>query len=701
MMNICAEPIAERLDKPTASSCEEASPDGGGANRIWPATALASAVLAACGGGADGAAPQTITASAQSLNFSTAKQSAPLALAPRNQRNVSRQAVSQTPTSLTADVFMGFVEGALSTSFPGPQSSVSASTDGINYVYRSYPLAGGLFNILAVTSDGKVYVLGALNGNVLTQYGTLADYYCTVYPQSCPAAGAGPANASEAARFLAQATLGATKADITALQSTTYAAWIDAQCAMPQGQTHVDWLKSKGYDNTIYITNYAGLDNSIWRKLITSNDSLRQRMALALSEIVVASTEGISVNWRTFAVAYFMDILESEAFGNYRSLMDKVSLSPAMGAYLTYRGNVKANATTGSQPDENYARELMQLFTIGLQMLNPDGSVQLTNGVATETYTQADVSGMARVWTGWNFDTTGYVGPYGVDAMTRPMVQVRNRHETGSKSFLGVTIPAGTSASASLTIALDTVFNHANTAPFVCKQLIQRLVTSNPSGAYVTRVANTFINNGSGVRGDLKAVVKAILLDTEARDMANVSSASFGKLREPVVRFLNWARAFKATSASDAWSIGDLSDPATRLGQSPMRSGSVFNFFRPGYVPPGSELANLGLTAPEFQITNESSIPGYVNYMQKAISGVGVSDLKPDYSSLLALVNDSMALLNELNLVLASNQIPAATLAALQSALDSITARTDPGQTNRAPAPITLVMASPAYIAQK
>ena len=183
--------------------------------------------------------------------------------------------------------------------------------------------------------------------------------------------------------------------------------------------------------------------------------------------------------------------------------------------------------------------------------------------------------------------------------------------------------------------------------------------------------------------------------------MANVNSTNFGKLREPVVRFLNWARAFKATSASDAWSIGDLSDPATRLGQSPMRSGSVFNFFRPGYVPPGSELANQGLTAPEFQITNESSIPGYVNYMQKAISGVGVSDLKPDYSSLLALVNDSMALLNELNLVLASNQIPAATLAALQSALDSITVSTDTGKNNRVHAAITLVMASPAYIAQK
>ncbi|MEI8159265.1 MAG: DUF1800 domain-containing protein, partial [Burkholderiales bacterium] len=582
-----------------------------------------------------------------------------------------------------------------------PQTSVSASTNGINYVYRYYPLVNGLYNYLAVTSDEKVYVLGAFTGNELKQYGVLADYFCTVYPQSCPATGAGPVNATEAARFLAQATLGATRADISALQSSTYAAWIDAQFAIAQSQSHFDWLNTKGFNDPVYINSYAGLDNSLWHKLISANDPLRQKVTFALSEIVVASAEGIAINWRSFAVANFMDILEVNAFGNYRTLLEKVSLSPAMGVYLTYRGNVKANATTGSQPDENYGRELMQLFTVGLQLLNPDGSIKLTNGVATETYTQADVSGMARVWTGWDFDTTGFIGGYGPDSMARPMVQIASRYETGSKTFLGATIPAGTSAVDSLKIALDTVFNHPNTAPFICKQLIQRMVTSNPSSAFVARVANVFANDGSGVRGDLKAVVKAILLDTEARDMARVSASNSGKLREPVARFLNWARAFKATSASDAWAIGDLSDPATRLGQSPMRSGSVFNFFRPGYVPPGSDLSTQGLTAPEFQITNESSIPGYVNFMQKAISGSSVGDLRADYSSLLALVNDSSALLNELNLVLASNQIPVATLTTLKTALDTIAIATDAGKNNRVYAAILLVMASPAYIAQK
>ncbi|MBC7618095.1 MAG: DUF1800 domain-containing protein [Candidatus Saccharibacteria bacterium] len=596
---------------------------------------------------------------------------------------------------------MTFVEGALSTQFPGPQTSVTAITDGIHYVYRYYPLRNGAYNFLAVTSDNKVYVLGALTGDVLTQYGVLSDYFCTVYPQSCPATSVGPANATEAARFLAQATLGANKSDITALQSSSYAGWIDAQFVIPQAQSHFDWLKTKGFSDPSFSNSYAGLDNSIWRKLIGGNDPLRQKVTLALSEILVASAEGIAIRWRAFAVANYLDLLESNAFGNFRTLLEKVSLSPAMGVYLTYSGNVKANAVTGSQPDENYGRELMQLFTVGLQLLNPDGSLQLKNGAPEETYTQADVSGMARVWTGWALDTSGYVGPYGIDTVARPLVQVASRYETGSKTFLGVTIPAGTSAAQSLQIALDTVFNHPNTGPFICKQLIQRMVTSNPSSAYVSRIAAVFANNASGVRGDLKAVVKALLLDTEARNMANVSSSSFGKLREPIARFVNWARAYKATSASDAWIVGDLSDPASRLGQSPMRSTSVFNFFRPGYVPPGSDLSRQSFQAPEFQITSESSIAGYMNFMQKVLSGASLSDLKPDYSSVLALIADTTALLNELNLVFASNQIPQSTLDTLKTALDTIAVTTDSGKNNRMYAAILLVMAAPAYIAQK
>ncbi|MCY7320100.1 MAG: DUF1800 domain-containing protein [Ramlibacter sp.] len=495
---------------------------------------------------------------------------------------------------------------------------------------------------------------------------------------------------------MAQATLGANRSEIAAVQSSGFAAWVDAQFAVPQSQSHYDWLLAHGYHDERFRNNASGLDNTIWRKLIASPDALRQRVTLALSEICVVSVLGVSTPWRQFAVAHYLDLLENNAFGNYRALLGQVSLSTAMGYFLTFRGNAKANPTTGSQPDENYARELMQLMTLGLSRLNADGSAQ-----AAETYGPADVSGLARVFTGWDLDVAGLASPLPPDVHLRPMAQVVSRYESGSKSFLGVTIAAGTPAAAGLATALDTLFAHPNLPPFIGRQLIQRLVTSNPSGAYVARVAAVFADNGAGVRGDLKAVVRAILLDAEARDLSVASSASFGKLREPVVRFLNWARGFGAVSAADAWQVNDLSDPATRLGQSPMRSPTVFNFFRPGYVPPNSAIAAGALAAPEFQITTESSVAGYVNFMQNAVSGVGIGDVRSGYPTLLPLAADSRALLAELNLVLAANQLSPATLAMLAPALDSIAAETDTGKLNRVRCALTLVLAAPEYIVQK
>ncbi len=496
--------------------------------------------------------------------------------------------------------------------------------------------------------------------------------------------------------------MGYSRADLNALiQSQSYAAWITAQFAISPIQGHCDWLIAKGYDDPTYINNAQGLDNTIWRKLISSPDALRQRVVLALSEICVVSVLGINAQWRQFSVANYLDILQANAFGNYRTLLEQISLSPAMGYYLTFRGNAKANATTGSQPDENYARELMQLFTIGLLQLNSDGSVK-TNGTSPlETYTQADVSGLARVFTGWGLDTSGLTSPFPPDIQRRPMVQTANRYETGSKSFLGVTIPANTSASDSLRIALDTLFNHPNLPTFVGKQMIQRLVTSNPSPAYIARVSSAFSNNGAGVRGDMKALITAVLLDPDARDATLAAGPSFGKLREPVVRFLNWARAWQATSPNGNWAIGDLSDPATRLGQSPMRSSSVFNFFRPGYVPPNTALSALGLTGPEFQITTESSVAGYVNFMQQAISGVGVADVRADYSSLLAAAPDAAKLLLEINQVMASGQLSASTLSQIQAAIDTMPSASAANLQNRVYAALTLVMAAPEYIVQK
>ena len=518
-----------------------------------------------------------------------------------------------------------------------------------------------------------------------------------VVPPVTPPVGIGREQAS---RFLSQASLGCTAADIERVRSLGYSGWLDAQFALPRSSTHVEWLRSKGFDAVVNKNATAGSNDMLWRKLLSSPDVLRQRVTLALSEIIVISINGIAgTPFKSFSAAAFMDVLEANAFGSYRTLLGEVSTTTAMGAYLSFRGNKKANLAAGSLPDENYARECMQLFSIGLTDLNIDGSPKLTGGQPTDSYSQAEVSQMARVFTGWDLDTT--VGTADTpDRVIRPMVQIAGRHETGEKRFLGTVIPANTDGEQSLRLALDSLIAHPNSAPFISRQLIQRLVTSNPSAAYVARVAAKFKDNGSGQKGDLKTVIKTILLDTEARSDAGLTNPAFGKLREPVLRFVQWARSFGVTSTDDTWTIGDLSDPAVRLGQSPLRAPSVFNFFRPGYVPPNSPIAARALNAPEFQITTESSVAGYVNFMQKAIAS-GVAGLKANTTFLMPLVNDSAALLAELNVLLAAGQLSGTTLNSLKTAIDTIAVATPAGQANRINAAITLVMVAPEYLAQK
>ena len=506
---------------------------------------------------------------------------------------------------------------------------------------------------------------------------------------------------AEASRFLAQASMGATREQIERVKAIGYAAWLDEQFALPQQGTRWDWLVGKGYDAIANKNSQAGFDAAAWRKLLSSSDTLRQRVTFALSELLVVGIDGL-VNgggWRAFSAAAYLDLLEANAFGNVRTLLDAVSHSVPMGLYLTFKGNRKANAATGASPDENYAREVMQLFTIGLTQLNLDGTPKLVNGSPQDTYTQDDITGLARVFTGWDIDLAGGTTDT-PDYQRRPMAMVAARHETGAKAFLGTTIPANTDGPTSLQLALDAIFAHPNVAPFWSRQLIQRLVTSNPSAAYVQRVAAVFNDDGSGSRGNLKAVLRAILLDDEARGAAALSDPSFGKLREPILRFTGWARAFKVSSPSDAWAVPNTSDPGTRLGQSPLRSASVFNFFRPGYVPPNSAIGSAGLVAPEFQITNESSVVGYVNTMQRAVS-TGFGDLVADETAMLALADDAGALLAELNTVLAAGQIDAAAMATMKNALDGMAAGTDAARRNRLHAALVLVLAAPAFIVQK
>lgn len=499
-----------------------------------------------------------------------------------------------------------------------------------------------------------------------------------------------PVSAAQASRFLGQATMGATSADIADVRARGYAAWITAEFAKPRATTHWDWLVTKGYNVVANRDSEAGFDNVMWAQLIGAGDQLRQRVGMALLEMLVVGIGGVNLNWPQFAMAAYVDVLLDNAFGNFRTILDKITTNAAMASFLTFLGNRKANAASGSVPDENYARELMQLFTIGLHRLNMDGTVVTSGGAPVETYTTADVSGLARVFTGLTLDSADGNTP---DRYRRPLIVNAGTHETGASAFLGANVPAGTAGMDAVKIALDTIFAHPNVAPFVSKQLIQRLVTSNPSSAYVGRVSGKFADNGSGVRGDMQAVIRAILLDDEAR--AEPSGTTAGKLREPVMRFTGWARGFGANSVSGNFSIGDTSSSINRLAQAMGRSGSVFNFFRPGYTPPSSGFASSGLVAPEFQITNEISVVGYVNYMQSVVNN-GLSDLKSDYAELIALAADSTGLIDRINLVLAAGQLSTATATQIKTAVDSST-----NTNNRIAIALLLTMATPDYLAQK
>ena len=507
---------------------------------------------------------------------------------------------------------------------------------------------------------------------------------------------------AEASRFLAQASMGASRAEIAKVVSLGYAGWLDAQFALPVTDSRWDWLVAQGYTAATHKNDQAGFDATMWRKLLSAPDTLRQRITFALSEIWVVAIDGlVGGGWKQFNAAAWTDLLEANAFGSHRDWLTHMSLSGAMGDFLTFRGSAKEDATSGALPDENYARELMQLFTIGLVMLAADGTPRLTNGQTTPTYGLPDITGLARVFTGWDFDLQGQSAAIGTatpDFHRRPMIQVARRYETGAKTFLGTTIPDGTDAYAGLGLALDAIAAHPNVAPFLSRQLIQRLVTSNPSPAYVARVAAVFADDGTGTRGNLKAVVRALLLDAEARTPGD--AAGYGKLREPILRFTGWARAFDVASPSGLWDVGDTSDAAKGLAQSPGRSPSVFNFFRPGYVPPNTALDADELEAPEFQIANESSVVGCVNYLQRAVQG-SIADLTPDYTSLLALADDAAGLFAEINLVLAANQLSAATIATLAAAVSTMPTGTDATRRARVNAALVLVLAAPEYIVQK
>jgi uncharacterized protein (DUF1800 family) len=439
---------------------------------------------------------------------------------------------------------------------------------------------------------------------------------------------------------------------------------------------------------------------------------MRKRAALALSEFFVVSLSPIDGFYPPYVIAGYWDLLCANAFGNFRELLERITLNPAMGFFLNTKGNLRENAS-GRQPDENYAREVMQLFTIGLLELNPDGTPRLdSNNRPIETYGQSDITNLARVFTGydWDYRTSTYTNvawhDYDVPSTqfaSTPMRFTAGNHSTLAVTFLGTTIPANTAGAEALRIALDVLFNHANTGPFFAKQMIQRLVTSNPSPAYVGRVAAKFADNGAGVRGDLKAVWTAILTDTEARTLPAASDTLSGKLREPIVRLVQWWRTVGVTSTNGAYEIYDLSTSDTALGQSPLRSPSVFNFFRPGYVPPNTAIATANKLAPEFQLHNETTTAGYLTFLQWCTRG-GYNDVKPTYAQLLPIAHDVPAVVAWLDLRLTANQLSSGSLTVISNMLTQFNLTASSNESDKLNLLATaclLFLSSPEYLVQK
>ena len=528
-------------------------------------------------------------------------------------------------------------------------------------------------------------------------------------------------NDALAARFLGQATFGPTPEAIAELRGMNYDynAWINAQVALPPTYatplaTTVTLGVSSGTDKT---TNRSARN----QVMLSGTDQLRQRVAYALSQILVISDADTSVvNGREGSSSYY-DVLLKDAFGTYRQLLYDVTRHPMMGRYLSFYRNRKANTVTGTRPDENYAREIMQLFTIGLYLLNPDGTYQ-TDGAGNPraSYSNSNITEHARVFTGLtdednnpNAKGTGTGAadfPTAAANYTQPMKMWELQHDTGAKSLLSYStarkpsLPAGQTGLQDVGDLLDNLVEHPNTAPFVSRLLIQRLVTSNPSNAYVGRVAAIFVDNGHGQRGDLLAVVKAILLDNEARQTTFLTDPEHGKLREPYLRVTQVLRAFhySVTGTTLPYDFGSALTEA-QMGQFPLGSPSVFNFYLPDYQPPGP-IQNAGLTGPEFQILNAVFAVTLPNALQSLINSK-LGNFSLDLTAQAALAGTPSALVDNVDLLMTHGTMSTSTKQAIVTGVTGVTAAMVPtGSTlalTRARLAVYLTVISPDYAVQK
>jgi uncharacterized protein (DUF1800 family) len=505
---------------------------------------------------------------------------------------------------------------------------------------------------------------------------------------------------AEAFQFLNQATFGATEAEAQRVVTIGIEAWIDEQMRVPAS---LQLPHLQGLPTPMFAAERQADRVDIWfRNAINGQDQLRQRVAFALSEIMVVSQLGALVD-APYSLGHYYDELARNAFGNYRNLIEVVTLHPAMGVYLSMLGNQKPNPVFNIRPDENYARELMQLFSIGLVELNPDGSTRLDGQLQPiPTYDQAIIEGFAHVYTGWH-----YAGALSFQQAARgfanqfiPMQLYPDFHDTGPKLLLGgVTLPPGQTGQKDLDDALDNVFAHPNVGPFIAIRLLQRLVTSNPSPAYVQRIAAVFDNNGFGVRGDLRAVIKAILMDDEARP--DLPMEIDGKIKEPILRLTQLWRAYDAQSRSGVF---PLAASYIIFGQGPLQSASVFNFFSPFFAPAG-EIRDNSLVAPELGIATEFQNTFVTNYLFLATFGLNSAnqsleddDVYIDISAEMAIADDTDALIDMVVGKLLGGQVSSTLRAEMLRMINFIPVA---DSANRAAEAIYLVASSPEYAYQR
>ena len=535
-------------------------------------------------------------------------------------------------------------------------------------------------------------------------------------------------NQNAASRFLTQATLGFNLADIDNVTSIGVEDWIENQINTDRPYTLLSSIRDyHQYVRDNYDANSNGIarmwDYAWWQYHMTTDDALRQRVALALSEIWVISDKSAFSN-NPYALGDYYDILMDNAFGNYRDIMQDVTYHASMGVYLTYLNNPKTDLEANQFPDENYARELMQLFTIGLYELNNDGSRKTdAEGNFIPTYDNDDIAEFSKIFTGltwgdrdlWNRNQlrdTSYIPE---------MAMWNEYHEPGVKHLLNGHVTQNydpVDGDADINEALDNLFEHESTGPFVCKAMIQRMVTSNPSPEYIERVTLKFNDNGNGIRGDMKAVVTAILLDPEALSCQSAELAHFGKLKEPFIRYYQMNKAFNVGTASGNYR-NDMDHIYRYISQKPLTSPSVFNFFQPDYQPLGA-VEEADLVAPEFQITDSQTIAGWMNALYRFIVLGNIADeyrlhgneevdayadefSTLDFTDELLYTNDDQLhiLIDKLNLVLAQGRMTEITIEKIIEAIKAFPNNNDNDKLTRVELAIYLTMTSPEYLIHK